>query len=129
MVSRNGRLVGHRLPNGGRIEAEHGIGEAVCECGAASSSLGSVRRRRQWHRDHKDAVRAARAAARRDWIETEAQSFRLLIDEMVVEIATLGQEEARERLLRDLAARPARKLARLLTAGVEVIAMRRRGRQ
>ncbi len=56
------RLVGHVLPNEGRIYEPWGqpitVGPARCTCGAESPVLTSDNARKKWHRDvHKPAVR------------------------------------------------------------------------
>lgn len=57
------RLAGHTLPNEGRVYDVHGykVNEAAtaCSCGEQSPVLPNTAQRRQWHREHKDAVRAA----------------------------------------------------------------------
>ena len=40
-------------------DAVNSKGAAVCQCGESSGSLGSVDRRRQWHREHLDEATAA----------------------------------------------------------------------
>jgi hypothetical protein len=61
----NARLAGHGLwnegnPRNGDIgELRRGVGEATCECGAVSPKLPSTSQRRQWHRDHKEAIKTA----------------------------------------------------------------------
>jgi hypothetical protein len=55
------RLAGHTLQAEGRAY-EWGYrridGKGICSCGATSRVLGSDSARRQWHRDHKTAIRA-----------------------------------------------------------------------
>jgi hypothetical protein len=57
------RLPGHELKREGRIFDVLGyrgkVGAAVCSCGWRSAVLDSDAARKRWHRDHKDAVRAA----------------------------------------------------------------------
>jgi hypothetical protein len=48
----DGRRVGSFMTTGG-------YGRALCECGEKSVELSSSNRRKDWHRDHKDAVRTA----------------------------------------------------------------------
>ncbi len=58
------RLIGHSLWGKGRpIEASTGKawvrrGHARCECTQLSPMLTGDARRKQWHRDHKDDIRA-----------------------------------------------------------------------
>lgn len=57
------RLAGHFLWWDGKAcdptgRAHHGTGHAHCECGERSPELPSNRARKQWHREHKDALRA-----------------------------------------------------------------------
>lgn len=57
------RLAGHELPNEGRVRVAgrygNGPGRARCACGEKSPALPNTAQRKQWHRDHKDSVRAA----------------------------------------------------------------------
>jgi hypothetical protein len=62
------RLVGHELPDEGRIRdpfgpwgLSNGKGATRCSCGQGSPLLPSTAARRRWHRKHKDAIRAQRA--------------------------------------------------------------------
>lgn len=70
------RLSGHTLRNEGAAQMRRTIhidtivymptwtrrGFAVCSCGEESPVLPSNGRRKQWHRDHKEAIRAGEAA-------------------------------------------------------------------
>jgi hypothetical protein len=61
-MSTSNVLVGHKLLNEGRIY-ENGayrirVGPTRCTCGNESPSLPSDNARRNWHRGHKEAVRA-----------------------------------------------------------------------
>lgn len=60
------RLPGHELPNEGRLQTPYGprnhAGQARCTCGAASPVLPNTAARKQWHREHKDQIRAAQEA-------------------------------------------------------------------
>jgi hypothetical protein len=61
---RSNRLAGHELPNEGRIFPTGSFysvpkGSTRCSCGEESPVLSSVNARKRWHREHKDAVRAA----------------------------------------------------------------------
>lgn len=55
-------LDGHELRGEGRVwdygRWINGTGRATCGCGEKSPELPSTNQRKQWHRDHKDAVRA-----------------------------------------------------------------------
>lgn len=42
----------------GRPSSDWRHGRAKCSCGALSDPLPSSRQRQQWHREHKDAIRA-----------------------------------------------------------------------
>jgi hypothetical protein len=57
------RLAGHELWWEGRVDVgygyRNGLGRAHCSCGAWSPELPSTAKRKQWHREHKDAIRAA----------------------------------------------------------------------
>ena len=73
------RLRGHALRSEGQpykiivatdlgrpiAEREHysNLGRALCSCGALSDRLSTDGRRKQWHRDHKASLRAARSDA------------------------------------------------------------------
>ncbi len=67
------RLSGHVLPYDGRLQVAgrladgdaNASGRTVCSCGEESPLLPSTNARRQWHRDHKDRIRAEMAAANR----------------------------------------------------------------
>lgn len=62
---RSNRLVGHTLPNEGRIsDGAYWLarGPAVCSCGATSDVLPSDNARKAWHALHKDEVRNQAAA-------------------------------------------------------------------
>ena len=66
------RLAGHELLNEGAPYTKHGRnsypartgygtggkGHGKCSCGALSGWLESGSKRKQWHREHKDAIRA-----------------------------------------------------------------------
>jgi hypothetical protein len=62
------RLSGHVLLSEGaaysgksrvRYHGTGGIGKAMCSCGVSSPVLDSGSKRKQWHREHKEAVRKA----------------------------------------------------------------------
>lgn len=61
----NTRLAGHELRHEGRVwngvtrEYGNGSGVTACTCGVESPYLPSTNARKRWHREHKDAVRAA----------------------------------------------------------------------
>lgn len=69
------RLAGHALVNEGAAHERRTVhidtvvfvrtrartGFAVCSCGEQSPVLPSTGRRKQWHRDHKAAIREAQA--------------------------------------------------------------------
>lgn len=71
-MSRVGKTVlkGHGLLFEGKAYQENGspfswsekVGCGKCSCGALSPVLPSKRKRQQWHRQHKDEVRAAQAS-------------------------------------------------------------------
>jgi len=57
------RLAGHTMPDEGRLYDARGMriyrGRARCSCGAESEQVyTSGTRRRGWHFDHKNAIRA-----------------------------------------------------------------------
>lgn len=57
------RLPGHALPNEGRLSRFgggeiNGPGTVRCICGERSPLLPNTAQRKQWHRDHKDDIRA-----------------------------------------------------------------------
>ena len=63
MTKQNTRLTGHGLWHEGRIwtglrysSCATGVGR--CECGAQSPPLANATKRKQWHRDHKNDIRA-----------------------------------------------------------------------
>jgi len=59
------RLPGHELRHEGRLYGGYSVGyingpgKTRCSCGEKSPELPSTRARKQWHRDHKNDVRAA----------------------------------------------------------------------
>ena len=60
---KSNRLAGHELPNEGRIRdaagwLSNGPGRARCSCGMRSPKLSNTSKRKTWHRDHKDDLRA-----------------------------------------------------------------------
>lgn len=59
----NTRLAGHELRNEGRVyDGIHLVREGAsrCSCGEWSPLLPSSAARKRWHREHKDAIRAAK---------------------------------------------------------------------
>lgn len=59
------RLPGHSLHAEGRAYEQgyrRAVGKAHCSCGAWSPVLPNDSSRKQWHRDHKAAIRASVAA-------------------------------------------------------------------
>lgn len=72
---RNTRLAGHALRGEGKACTAHPTrkyelthssrGRGLCSCGGKSPVLTTNGQRQRWHRDHKQAIRDARAAAAR----------------------------------------------------------------
>lgn len=84
---KNPSLPGHALAHHGVPVDEHGArlprpngwaystagpGRALCECGAISPHLSGPTRRANWHRSHKDAVRAGHPDVPTTWDAAEA---------------------------------------------------------
>jgi hypothetical protein len=68
VARKSNRVAGHSLRHEGRVGADpyrptNGEGKCRCECGAWSPTLPSTAKRQQWHRDHKDDIRAGGSGA------------------------------------------------------------------